>query len=243
MEADVKIVDLYRPDDFGINNFDRLQVILQNNESVPVNVGIEVKNAYVNEITLPASGVKISGQELKEEIILPPGKNTVIAYLAYEGSGTQTVEIKVFQKRRLIDAASFNIEVPRSLISLQMDYEIETNENFDLYRVNGYLTKEGTDKAHDVVTKITISDDKTGEIISTNTDARRGLQPEQKTSISIWKGRPAAYIELARNQSSDETYMPILSVAKGKIGDRYRVNVAAIWKARIVYAEMVIPPA
>lgn len=261
---DVKIVDLNGPRKLGTHMPGHLSIILQNNESVPVNVNIDVKNAFVssNGTSIPTSRLVMSKNPylannyadyilsdyvhdyipLTEEITLMPGENTIGVFLGYVLADNYSVEVKIYQNERLIDKGTIIVEVPLPELLLQLEYKKATTDNFDIYRIDGYITNEEMSRAGDVTTKVTVINDKTGEVVSTDTyDNVVGFH--QKVTISDWIDRPMTLIELAHNESSNVSYMPITSVVKGKIGDIYRVNVTSTSQDQVVSAEIVIPPA
>lgn len=252
---DVKIVSLNPPPYLTTHTVGQLSAVLQNNESHPVNVKIEAENAFVgqNGTSHPASRLVISKfpQEseisyeyvpLSEEISLLPGENVIAIMLGYYLPGTYKVKVKVYQSGKLIDEGTASVRVPAPDLSIKLKYEKDTTADFVLYRIDGVITNKGLSAAFDVLTNITIVNDKTGEVISYETNKRSVQGRFGVESFSTWNNRPAAYIELARNIPSDESYMPVLCVAKGRIGDRYRVIATATWYDQVAYDELVIPP-
>jgi len=265
---DVRIADLDAPDRLGLHTANRLSITLLNNESVPVNVNIDVKNAFVgkNGTSLPTSRTMIfkdsdsmndlnyyqSKISLAEEVTLMPGENTIGIFLGYVVAGNYSVEVRICQNERLIDEGTVIIEVPLPELSLQLEYEKATIDDFDFYRVDGYLTNNELSSAMHVATKVTVTNDKTGEIVSTKTynigviSYGTTLISEWNIShlnISNWNDGPITLIEFAHNESSNVNYMPLTSVVKGKIGDVYRVNVTSTGYDQVVSAEIVMPPA
>ncbi|MGP8323159.1 MAG: hypothetical protein ACT6FG_04110 [Methanosarcinaceae archaeon] len=265
---DVRIADLDAPHRLGLHTANRLSVTLLNNESVPVNVNIDVKNAFVGEngTSLPTSRTMIfkdpdsmndlnyyqSGISLAEEVTLMPGENTIGIFLGYLVADNYSVEVRIYQNERFIDEGTVIIEVPLPELLLQLEYEKATTDYFDYYRVDGYLINKELSGARHVPTKVTVTNNKTGEIVSTDMyNARVGSYESalithwniSHWNISNWKDSPMTLIELAHNESSNMTYMPLTSVVKGKIGDQYRVNVTSTWHDQVISAEMVIPPA
>lgn len=265
--GDVRIVDLDAPHRLGLSTPGQLSIIVQNNESVPVNVTIDAKNAFVGENGTSLSASRMIFAEtsysepgfgysalvpLTEEIILMPGENTIGVFLGFKMVGNHSVEVRMYQNERLIDEGTVTVEVPLPDISLQLEYEKATTDNFDFYRIDGYLINHELSWAWHVPTKVTVTNDKTGEMVSTDTyNARvRGYETALITewnishwNISNWNDSPLTLIELARNDSSNVSYMPLTSVIKGKIGDVYRVNVTSTGYDQVVSAEIVIPPA
>lgn len=286
---DVRITGLDAPYRLGLQTPGQLSIIVQNNESVPVNVTIDVKNAFVgkNGTSLPTSRIiftetPYSGDvfdysalvPLTGEITLMPGENTIGVFLGYVVAGNHSVEVSIYQNEKLIDEAvrylnglgefsvsiyqnerlidvdTVIIEVPLPELSLQLGYEKATTDKFDFYRVDGYLTNHEISRVLEPVTiSVTVTNDKTGEVVSIDTQSRyceavlMSSWDISHWNISNWEDSPMTLIELARNDSSNLSYMPVTSVVKGKIGDRYRVNVTHTSKYQVLSAEIVIPPA
>ena len=262
---DVRIVDLDAPHRLGLQTPDQLSIIVQNNESVPINVTIDVKNAFVgkNGTSLPTSRIIFTETPysgvgfdysalvpLTGEITLMPGENTIGVFLGYVVAGNHSVEVSIYQNERLIDEGTVIIEVPLPELSLQLEYEKATTDNFDFYRVDGYLTNHEISRVLGPVTiSVTVTNDKTGEVVSIDTQSRyceavlMSGWDISHWNISNWEDSPMTLIELAHNDSSNVSYMPVTSVVKGKIGDRYRVDVTHTSKYQVVSAEIVIPPA
>lgn len=262
---DVRIVGLDAPHRLGLQIPDQLSIIVQNNESVPVNVTIDVKNAFVgkNGTSLPTSRIIFTETPysgvgfdysalvpLTGEITLMPGENTIGVFLGYVVAGNHSVEVSIYQNERLIDEGTVIIEVPLPELSLQLEYEKATTDNFDFYRVDGYLTNHEISRVLGPVTiSVTVTNDKTGEVVSIDTQSRyceavlMSGWDISHWNISNWEDSPMTLIELAHNDSSNVSYMPVTSVVKGKIGDRYRVDVTHTSKYQVLSAEIVIPPA
>ncbi len=263
--ADVRIVGLDAPQRLGLQTHSQLNITLMNNESVPVNVSIDVKNAFIgtNGTSHPTSRMILtettySGNDvsyikripLAEEVTLMPGANTIWISIGYVVVGNHSVEVRVYQNERLIDKGTVIVEVPVPVLSLQLEYEKLNTDDFDFYRIDGYLTNHELGSV-DVTTNVTVINDKNGEVVSTDVDhcTARGHEKKlisswniSRLNISNWVDSPVTLIELAHNESSNESYMPITSVVKGKIGDRYRVNVTSTSQYQVVSAEIVVPP-
>ena len=262
---DVRIVDLDAPDRIGLSMPSQLSIIVQNNESVPVNVTIDAKNAFVGENGTSLSASRMIFTEtsysgpgfgysalvpLTGEITLMPGENTIGVFLGFKMAGNHSVEVRIYQNERLIDEGTVIVEVPLPVLSLQLKYEKATTDNFDFYRIDGYLTNHEISRVlGPVTTSVTVTNDKTGEVVSTDTQSRYHESVLMSGwdishwNISNWEDSPMTLIELAHNDSSNVSYMPVTSVVKGKIGDQYRVNVTHTSKYQVVSAEIVIPPA
>lgn len=228
---DVKIVKLDAPRYIGLAESGELIVTLRNNALTPVNMSIDVENAFIYKNGTSARYI-IGPESPDGTLMLLPGNNTKKFFLGYLVTGTHNVRVKVYQNGRLIDKGSVNVTVwvpRRPELSIQLAYRIETTDDHDIYRIYGYLLDEGVSTyRYEVPVQITIIDDKTGEIVSNDTEdyhvGQGGI-----TALSKWKGRPMAVIEMAHNKPSSETYLPVQNVAKGMSGDIYRLNVTATW--------------
>jgi hypothetical protein len=227
---DVRIAKLDAPQYLGLKETGELTVTFRNNALIPVNVSIDIENAFINENG--TSSNYINQKSPHGKLTLLPGNNTEHFFLGYLVPGTHNVKVKVYQNGQVIDTGSINVTVlvpQRPELSLQLAYRKETTADYDTYKIYGYIMdgKTGTYR-YDVPVQITIIYDKTGEIVSNDTEdyhvGQGGI-----TALSKWKGRPMAVIELAHNEPSSETYLPVQNVAKGMSGDRYRVNVTASW--------------
>ena len=227
---DVRIVKLDAPDRLGLAESGELIVTLRNNALTPVNVSIDIENAVIYKNG--TSSRYINPESPYGKLMLLPGNNTQKFFLGYLVTGTHNVRVKIYQNGLLIDKDWVNVTVPvprRPELSLQLAYRKETTDDYDIYRIYGYLLDDGLGiEGYDVPVQITIIDDKTGEIVSNDTEdyhiGQGGI-----TALSKWKGRPMAVIEMAHNKPSSETYLPVQNVAKGMSGDIYRVNVTATW--------------
>lgn len=228
---DVKIVKLDAPRSLGLRESGELTVILRNNALTPVNVSIDIENAFINENGTSAR--YINPKSPYGKFTLLPGNNTKHFFLGYLVTGTHTVKVKLYQNGQLIDTSSINVTVlvpHRPELSLQLAYRKDTADDYDIYKIYGYLTDEKTygTKGYDIPVQITITDDKTGDVISNDTNTYH-VRTGGIAALSNWRGKPMAVIELAHNKPSNETYVPVENVAKGISGDIYRINVTATW--------------
>ena len=226
---DVKIVKLDAPRSLGLRESGELTVTLRNNALTPVNVSIEIENAFISENGTSAK--YINPQNPYGKLTLLPGNKTEHFFLGYLVTGTHNVKVNVYQNGQLIDTGSVNVTVPvpqRPELSIQLSYRKETTDDYDIYKIYGYIIN---DKAlgyndYDIPVQITIMDDETGNVISNDTKTYH-FRSTGIATLSNWKGRPMAVIELAHNKPSNESYLPVQNVAKGMSGNIFRVNVTA----------------
>ena len=229
---DVRIVKLDAPDTLYLGDCGNLlNVTFRNNAITPVNISTNIENAIIDENG--TSFTNINPDSPYGKFTLLPGDNTKNFLLGYLTPGTHNVRVKVYQNGRLIDKDHINVTVPMpyrpKLSLLPLAYRIETTDDHDVYRIYGYLLNDMRQSdSSDISVQISIINDKTGEIVLNNTDNYH-IVPNRIEALSKWKGKPLAVIELAHNESSNETYVPVPNVVKGKVGDRYRVNVTALW--------------
>jgi len=263
---DVKIVKLEAPQELIMGDSGELIVTLHNNEIGHVNVNIDVENAFIHKDG--RSERYILGLENPENpdgtLTLLPGNNTYKFWVGYLVPGRHNVRVKVYKYGQLIDKDSVYVTVlipQRPELTIQLSYRNETSNGDDIYNIYGYVTNDfgGDIYGYEFPVQITIINNKSGEFVSNFTDDYYINVGGTKT-LSKWKGKPIAVIELAQNLPSNETYMPVESVAKGKIGDSYIVKVTATWddpwydqryemygepigpQQIVVYDELVIPP-
>lgn len=262
---DVRIARLEAPEHLMLRESGELTVTLRNNAIIPVNVSVDVENAFLHK-NGTSSRVIIGPENPDGTLTLLPGNNTYKFFLGYLVTGRHNVRVKVYQHGQLIDKDSVYVTVPvpqRPGLSVQLSYRKEISDSGDIYNIYGYLIDDQTIAAgtegYEIPVQITIIDDGSGEVISDRTEDY-DLKVRETKSLSRWKGRPMAVIELAHAIPSSETYMPVESVAKGKTGDTYLVKVTATWndpwydqryemygkpvppQQVVVYDELVIPP-
>ena len=228
---DVRIAKLDAPQYLELKESGELTVTLRNNALTPVNVSIDIENAFINENRTSSS--YINSKSPYGKLTLLPGNNTEHFFLGYLVTGTHNVKVKVYQNGQVIDTSSINVTVlvpQRPELSLQLAYRKETTVDYDIYKIYGYIIDGKTigSKHYDVPVQITIIDDETGNVISNDTKTCY-VRPGGIATLSNWKGKPMAVIELAHNKPSNETYLPVQNVAKGMSGDIYRVKVTATW--------------
>lgn len=249
--ADVKIVDMHAPP-VGVRESGQLDMVLQNNGSKPVDVWLEVDNAFVdiNGNSRSTSRMIISSDStdpwdvdlvsLQKPIHLLPGNNSVSVWLGYELPGEYPVKVKVVENSRVLDEGTCLVEIPTPELNLKLEYEMESGNSSDIYRIYGYLINNGTGSARDVPTNLTVKDERTGKtvLISSNTYY---VGSQDKTSLWNWPDCPYAIVEITHGRPSGGSYMPVRNVVIGSIEDQFLINVTSTWQDQVVSAELLIP--
>jgi hypothetical protein len=252
---DVKIVNMSAPP-FSIRESGQLDLVLQNNGLKPVDVWLEVDNAFVDENgrsysksrliisnnSTPWSEESIS---LEKPIYLLPGNNSVSVWLGYALPGEYPVKVKVIENSRVLDEGTYLIEisspeVPKN-VSLKLEYEIENRNTSDVYRIYGYLINKGSGSAENVSINLTVIDERTGKPVFTSSELY-DIGEYDKTPLWTWPDYPYAVIEIAHGKPLKESYMPVKNVVIGEGEDYFKVNVTARWQDRVTSTELLIPP-
>lgn len=247
------------PPEVGTLNTGFLYITLQNNASNDVNVTLQVKNALEDEngISIP-SYLLVYGSDGEEptisepigEVKLQPGRNEIRVFFGYQVPGQKKIDVEVYQWGKLVDAKSTEIKVLPPVIGVSVQYANESRSGYDIHKVFGTLSNSGIGTASGVEVNISIINETTNEIVSSTTRRYSLRSFELSYPMSVWVGRdktqttpgPISVIELSSGVPSNESYLLASTVAKGKIGDRYRVVVIAKWQDQIAKAEMMIPP-
>lgn len=250
--ADVKIVDM-NASQFGVRESGKLDIVLQNNGSKPVDVWLEVENAFVdkNREAHSTSRLIISNDSvdpwnaefvsLEKPIRLLPGNNSVSVWLGYELPGEYPVNVKVVENSRLLDEGTYLVQIPTPEIHLKLEYEMESRNTSEIYRIYGYLINKGLASARDVSTSLTVTNERTGKLVFTSSDIY-DVREQDKTSLWTWPDYPYAIVEIAHGEPSGESYMPVQNVVIGSSEDQFRINVTSTWQDQVVSAELLIPP-
>ncbi|MCZ7384947.1 MAG: hypothetical protein O8C63_09400 [Candidatus Methanoperedens sp.] len=251
----VSIVSIVVPSEVGTDDSGYVAILLQNNGSKDINVSLKVKNTIEDEkgvsVQEPIIIVGASGLDaLPAEVSLKPGINQINVYYGYQVPGLKKIEVEVYQKGKLADAKSAEVNVLPPQIRVELQYTNESQSGYDIYKVFGSLSNFGRGTARGVAVNISIIDETTGKIVSSSTRGESQIRDYTFFQpMNTWRGKdgletqaPVALIELSSGVPSNESYMPALTVAKGKIGDRYRVVAIAQWQDQISKAEMLIPP-
>lgn len=249
--TDVKIVDMRAPP-VGIRESGQLDMVLQNNGSKPVDVWLEVENAFVdkNGEARSTSRLIISNDSvdswdvefvsLQKPIHLLPGNNSVSVWLGYELTGEYPVNVKVVENGRTLDEGTCLVQIPTPELNLKLEYEMESRNTSDIYRIYGYLINKGLGSARDVSTNLTVTDEKTGEPVLTSSNIYF-VRAQDKAALWAWSDHPYAIVEIAHEEPSGESYMPVKNVVNGESGDRFLINVTSTWQDQVVSAELLIP--
>ncbi|ABE52123.1 hypothetical protein [Methanococcoides burtonii] len=250
---DVSIAALNTPPAMGLDVVGQLEVVIQNNESHMVDISLDVKNAFVDDDgrSISTSRMMISGisgenqdkydhNAISGKVPLSPGENRVLVLIGYEATGTYDVEVKLYQNEQVIDEKVTSIRVLPPKLSLELEYTEKRSDDVLIYMIEGYILNEGPGRAEDVDTTITISDLESREVLSSE-NYQYDVGGNSKTSLRDWRDLPAAIIELSNTGVSDESYMPLKSVVKGKTGEAYLVTVEVNWNEQDISSELIIP--
>jgi hypothetical protein len=253
--ADVNIVNMSVPP-IELGRSGQLDIVLQNNNSKPVDVWLEVENAFVDEngtsystSRLIISNNSTPGNEesvsLEKPVNLLPGNNSVSVWIGYALSGEYPVKVKVVESSRLLDEDICFVEVPApetpENIYLKLEYEMESKNTSDIYRIYGYIINKESGFAKNVSTNLTVTDERTGKIVFTSSELY-DVGEYDKTPLWTWPDYPYAVIEIARGKPLRESYMPVKNIVIGGSEDRFKVNVTARWQDRAASTELLIPP-
>jgi len=250
--TDVKIVDMHASP-VEVRESGQLDIVLQNNGLKPVDVWIEVENAFVDKNGESHSTSRLiisNGSEdpwnaefvsLQKPIHLLPGNNSVSIWLGYELSGKYPVNVKVVENSRVLDEDSYLVEIPLPEIRLKLEYEMKSRNTSDIYRIYGYLINKGAGSALGVSTNLTVTNERTGELAFTSSELH-DVGDNDKSPLWAWPDYPYAVVEIAHGKPSGESYMPVQNVAIGGSEDRFKVNVTARWQDQVASTELLIPP-
>ncbi len=253
--ADVKIANMSAPP-IELGQSGQLDIVLKSNDSKAVDVWIEVENAFVDEngksystSRLIISNNSTPGNEesvsLEKPINLLPGNNSVSVWIGYALPGEYPVKVKVVESSRLLDEGTCLVEVPLpetpENICLKLEYEMESKNTSDIYRIYGYIVNKESGFAENVSTNLTVTDERTGKIVFTSSELY-DVGEYDKTPLWTWPDYPYAMIEIARGTPLRESYMPVKNVVIGEGEDHFKVNVTARWQDRVASTELLIPP-
>lgn len=250
---DVSIIALNAPPKLGLNLIGQLEVVLQNNESHMVDINLDVKNAFVDDngrgistSRMMISGISGENQDkydhdaISGKVTLSPGENRIQVLVGYEETGTYDVEVKLYQNEQAIDEKVTSIEVLPPELSLELEYTEKRSDDMLIYMIDGYILNEGLGRAEDLDATIIISNLESGEVLSSE-NYQYDVSGNSKTSLRDWRDLPAAIIELSDTGVSEESYMPLKSVVKGKTGEAYLVTVEVNWNDQNISSELIIP--
>ncbi|AKB19570.1 MULTISPECIES: hypothetical protein [unclassified Methanosarcina] len=253
---DVHIADMSAAP-IGVQESGQLDIVLRNNGLRSVDVWLEAENTFVysDGVAHHNSGLLIpsdSGDPWDTKFVshekpihLLPGNNSVSVWIGYYLPGEYPVKVKVVENSRTLDEGTYLVEVPLPEIpenlSLKLEYEMESRNTSDIYRIYGYLINKGPGSEKNVSTNFTVINERTGELVFTSS-AIYGVGEYDKTPLWIWPDYPYAVVEIAHGVPSGESYMPVQNVVVGESEDRFRINVASTWQNRSVSAELLLPP-
>lgn len=249
--ADVKITEMYASP-FGAGDSGRLNITFQNNDSKPVDVWLEIENAFVDEngTSYSTSRLIISNNStspwdegsvsLLKPIKLVPGNNSVSVWLGYKIPGEYPVKVRVVQNSRLLDEDTYLVNIQPPELHLKLENELERRNTSDVYKVYGYLINYGLSYANNVSTNLTVTNERTGEIVFTSSESYYA-GGQDKTALRTWPGYPYAIVEIAHGKPSGDSYMPVENVIVGKDGDHFLLNVTSRWQNQVTSAELHIP--
>lgn len=250
--TDVKIVDMHASP-FGAGDLGQLDIVLQNNGSKPVDVWLDIENAFVDENGVSYSTPRLiisnnstspwdeGSVSLQKPINLLPGNNSVRAWLGYKLPGEYPVKVRVVKNSRLLDEETYPVNIPFPEIHLKLEYEMESKNTSDVYRIYGYLANRGLSSARNVSANLTVTNERTGELMLASSELY-DVREEDKSPLWTWPDHPYAIVEIAHGKSSGESYMPVQNVVIGSNEDRFKVNVTVRWQDQASFAELLIPP-
>jgi hypothetical protein len=249
--AGVKIIDMDAAP-FGAGESGKLNITLQNNGLKPVDVWLEIENAFVDEngMSYSTSRLIISDNStspwdegtvsLQKPVKLVPGNNSISVWLGYKLPGKYTVKVKVVENRRVLDEDTYLVNIPYPELHLKLENEVEHSNTSDVYRVYGYLINYGLSSANNVSTNLTVTNESTGKIVFISSESY-SVGGRDKSALRAWPGYPYAVVEIAHDKPSGDSYMPVQNVIVGKDGDRFLLNVTSRWNNQVTSAELHIP--
>jgi len=254
--TDVHIADM-NASPIGVRESGQLDIVLQNNGSKPVDVWLEIDNTFVDSdgVAHHNSGLLIPGNSenlwsaefvsLEKPIHLLPGNNSVSVWIGYALPGEYPVKVKVVENSRTLDESTYLVEIPPPEIPenlyLKLEYEMESRNTSDIYRIYGYLINKGPGSEENVSTNLTVINEMTGELVFTSSELY-SVGEYDKTPLWTWPDYPYAVVEIAYGEPSGESYMPVKNVVIGGSEDRFRINVTSTWQGRAISAELLLPP-
>ncbi|MCX9025718.1 MAG: hypothetical protein OIN85_06430 [Candidatus Methanoperedens sp.] len=199
----------------------------------------------------------------RQEVLLKPGINSIIVSIGYQVPGAQNVVVEIYHQGKLAASSTIEINVPKPKVELFLSPYESANGTIEIHAVYGYLQLIGKGNAPGVMVNISVINESTNITVKTVT-RRYSLDAglHQSEPLVTWEHRNSTYepltgarttidtktyapivvIELAKDKPSTENYIMAPIVVKGKVGDRYKVVVTAIWMDQVVSSEMRIPP-
>lgn len=249
--SDVKIADMYASP-FGAGDPGKLNITLQNNGLKPVDVWLEIQNAFVDEngTSYSTSRLVISDNStspwdegsvsLQKPIKLVPGNNSVSVWLGYRLPGEYPVKVRVVQNSRLLDESTYLVNITSPELHLKLENELERRNTSDVYKVYSYLINYGLSSADKVSTNLTVTNERTGKIVFTSSEFY-SVGGQDKSALRAWPGYPYAIVEIAHGKPSGDSYKPIPIVIVGQNGDSFLLNITSRWQDQVTSAELHIP--
>ncbi len=249
--SDVKIADMYASP-FGAGDPGKLNITLQNNGLKPVDVWLEIQNAFVDEngTSYSTSRLVISDNStspwdersvsLQKPIKLVPGNNSISVWLGYRLPGEYPVKVRVVQNSRLLDESTYLVNITSPELHLKLENELERRNTSDVYKVYGYLINYGLSSADKVSTNLTVTNERTGKIVFTSSEFY-SVGGQDKSALRAWPGYPYAIVEIAHGKPSGDSYKPIPIVIVGQNGDSFLLNITSRWQDQVTSAELHIP--
>lgn len=249
--SDVKIADMYASP-FGAGDPGKLNITLQNNGLKPVDVWLEIQNAFVDEngTSYSTSRLVISDNStspwdersvsLQKPIKLVPGNNSISVWLGYRLPGEYPVKVRVVQNSRLLDESTYLVNITSPELHLKLENELERRNTSDVYKVYSYLINYGLSSADKVSTNLTVTNERTGKIVFTSSEFY-SVGGQDKSALRAWPGYPYAIVEIAHGKPSGDSYKPIPIVIVGQNGDRFLLNITSRWQDQVTSAELHIP--
>ncbi|AKB37780.1 hypothetical protein MSSAC_3190 [Methanosarcina siciliae C2J] len=249
--ADVKITDMYASP-FGADDPGKLNITLQNNGLKPVDIWLEIENAFVDGTgtSYSTSRLVISDNStgpwdeesvsLQRPIRLVHGNNSVSVWLGYKLPGEYPVKVRVVQNGRLLDEDTYLVNIPLPELHLKLENELERRNTSDVYKVYGYLINYGLSSADKVSTNLTVTNERTGKTVFTSSEFY-SVGGQDKSALRAWPGYPYAIVEIAHDKPSGDPYKPIPIVIIGQNGDRFLLNITSRWQDQVTSAELHIP--
>ena len=249
--SDVKIADMYASP-FGAGDPGKLNITLQNNGLKPVDVWLEIQNAFVDEngTSYSTSRLVISDNStspwdersvsLQKPIKLVPGNNSISVWLGYRLPGEYPVKVRVVQNSRLLDESTYLVNITSPELHLKLENELERRNTSDVYKVYSYLINYGLSSADKVSTNLTVTNERTGKIVFTSSEFY-SVGGKDKSALRAWPGYPYAIVEIAHGKPSGDSYKPIPIVIVGQNGDSFLLNITSRWQDQVTSAELHIP--
>ncbi|HLB70988.1 MAG TPA: hypothetical protein VJJ51_08080 [Candidatus Methanoperedens sp.] len=231
--------------------------------------GVSLKEVQILEYENLSYKLSNITDKPQKEVLLKPGSNSIMVMVGYQVAGPQKVDVEVYQHGKLADSGTIEIKVLPAKIAMKVWNYRGFNGTNEIHTIYGYLENSGKGSASGVVVNISVINEITNTTVSTvirnyTISSYIDLLKMGRTyePLVVWSSRnitedpvtgmrntitietiaPVVVIELSKNTSSDEKYIMSPVVVKGKLGDRYKVVVTAMWRDQLVSSEVRIPP-